>query len=83
MNWHLLFQLIFSLGIVGVIWVLCTVYYVLGVRRGHQVGVMDGAEYAKQVIIEALKAGKVTLDGKKVKVIDEVPPADSGPINEG
>lgn len=78
MNWHLLVQLILSLGIVACIWVLCSVYYFLGVRGGHQIGVMDGAEYAKQVIIEAIKAEKVTLDGKQVRIVEpqiDAPPA--------
>lgn len=70
MNNHLLFQLILSLGIIGFIWVLCTAYYVIGIKRGHLAGVMDGAEYTRKLITDAIKQGKVTLDGKPVRIVE-------------
>jgi hypothetical protein len=72
MNWQLLLQLIFSLFIVVFIWVLCTAYYVLGLKRGHQEGIITGADYAQKAITEAIKANLVTLDGKPVRIVDEI-----------
>lgn len=78
MNQNLLIQIVFSLGIVGIVWVICTMYYILGIKRGHLAGVMDGAEYTRKLITDAIKQGKVTLDGKPVRIVEDKP----GSIND-
>ena len=74
MNWHLLWQLFFSFIVLVIVWILCAIYYVMGLRRGYETGVPDGIDAAQKMITEAIKAGKVTLDGKPVRIVEKETP---------
>ena len=74
MNWPLLFQLFFSFIVLVIIWVVCAIYYVLGMKRGYSEGVPDGMELAQKMITEAIRQGKVTLDGKPVRIVEKETP---------
>jgi hypothetical protein len=67
-------QIIISLVILGLAYVIGCVYYLNGCKRGYDAGFFDGIIYAQNTITEAIKTG--TLFGETKK--PEVPPEEKG-----
>lgn len=63
-------QVLTALFLVGIVYVLCGAYYLLGLKRGYEEGVPDGMEIAQKMIVDGIKQNKVTVDGKKVTMQD-------------
>ena len=69
----LLLQIILSFVVLGVVYFLAGANYLMGSKKGYDIGFADGVEYAQQLITEGIKQDKVTIDGKKVAIIYDEP----------
>jgi hypothetical protein len=78
-------QIIISLVILALAYVIGCIYYINGCKRGYEAGFFDGIDYTQNAITEAIKKGTVTLDGKPVRTVEngelkipEIPPEAKG-----
>lgn len=69
----MIYQLIISLIVLAVIYVICCFYHYAGYKRGYKEGLVAGAEFTSQIITANIKAGTVTLDGKPVRIVEDKP----------
>ena len=61
----LLLQIILSLVVLGVVYLLAGANYLMGSKRGYDIGFADGVDYAQKLITEGIKQDKVTIDGRR------------------
>jgi hypothetical protein len=84
-------HIILSLVIIAVVYVIVCVYYLNGFKRGYDIGFYDGVDSTQKIITQSLRNNTMTLDGKKIRLVEDVveaPPssttsnAQSGEVSE-